>query len=179
MYGYLPKEYEELRESQNIVEREAEEINALNSEIKNVLDQFFIDTATWGLSNWERVCGIKTDTNKSYEERRSNIKSRLRGVGTVTTELIKNVAESYANGEVEVSENNTNYEINVKFVEDRGIPTRIEDVKRALRDIIPAHMGIVYSFTYMTWDELDAHAFTWDGLDTQALTWDEFETYGV
>ncbi|MGF9711614.1 YmfQ family protein [Paenibacillus naphthalenovorans] len=161
----------------NILDREATEIGQLNADIYDVLNQFFIDTATWGLAYWERVCGIPTDLAKPIEQRRSVIRSRLRGIGTVTVALIKNVAEAYDNGEVEVTENVAAYTIGIKFIANRGVPENLEDTRAALREIIPAHLAIEFSFTYLQWDELDAQGFTWDTLDARLFTWDDFETY--
>jgi hypothetical protein len=74
-------------------------------DIEDLRDQCFVDTATWGLDLWEGFLGIEVDHNKSYESRRENIKAKLRGIGTLTKELIESVANSYSNGAVEVREN--------------------------------------------------------------------------
>ncbi len=134
----------------NVLDRESAEFGALNAAVHDVLDQFFIDTATWGLANWERVCGIATDLSKPIEQRRAVVKSKLRGIGTVTVALIKNVAEAYANGEVEVTENVAPYTIGIRYVSALGVPDNIADIQRALREIIPAHLAIAYSFRYLT-----------------------------
>lgn len=177
MYDYLPKYYHEIKQSQAILDSESIEIERLNNEIKDVLDQLFIDSATWGLSRWEYICGITTDEAKPYEERRAVIKSKLRGAGTSTVTLIKEVAEAYDGGTVDVVENNADYEVIITFIDTRGVPTNLDDIKRALTEIIPAHLGIRFEFTYLSWDELESANITWDELDALGLTWDELETY--
>jgi hypothetical protein len=177
MLDALPKYYEESRIAGNILDREAKELADLDAAIKDVLDQYFIDTATWGLAKWEAVCGIPTDETKPLDQRRSVIKSKLRGIGTVTVEMIKNVAEAYLNGEVDVTNNYANYEVIVTFIGKRGIPANLNDIQTALRDIIPAHLGVTFTFTYLVWDELDARVWTWDAFDSQAFTWDSLEVY--
>lgn len=173
----IPQYYGDSRVVANILDREAAEIEALNAEVKAVLDQFFIDTATYGLARWEKICGIPTDELKPIEQRRSVVKSKIRGVGTVTVELIKNVAKAYANGEVDVTEDPGNYTIKVTFIGTRGTPPNLQDIQNALREIIPAHLAVNFQFTYLRWEELDGYGLTWDALDVKRLTWDQFEIY--
>lgn len=52
--------------------------------IIDIAKQLFIDTATWGLSDWERVYGIVRDPDSTYDERRSIVKSKIIGMGTIT-----------------------------------------------------------------------------------------------
>lgn len=174
---YVPRWYEQFPEVIEILDARAEEFIKLNTEIKDVLDQFFVDRATWGLDAWEKVFGITHSEPRSYEERRSVIKSHMRGAGTTTLTMIKAVAESYDGGQVEVTNDYANYKIIIKFISTKGIPSNIEDTEKALRDIIPAHLAIDFVFTFLTWDELDQANLTWDELDALGLTWDEFELF--
>jgi hypothetical protein len=172
MFDYLPKEYEDYRESHAIIVTEAAEFESLNDEIADVLAQFFVDTATWGLANWERLVNVTVDESKPIDQRRSVIKSKLRGVGTVTVGLIKNVAESYSNGEVAVTESASTYTISIKFVGKLGVPPNMADIQQALRDIIPAHLAINYEFTYVLYDELKAKYTTYDALATSGNSYE-------
>lgn len=177
MSDYLPAYYGESVVMRNIIDREGAELGRLNAAAYDVLAQFFVDTATWGLANWERVCGLPTDLTKPIEQRRAIVKARLRGIGTVTVALIKSVAEAYDNGEVDVREDNANYTIIITFISTRGVPPDIDDIKAALREIIPAHLAINYEFTYLQWAELDAENWTWDAFDAMGFTWDTLEVY--
>jgi hypothetical protein len=149
MFDYMPREYEDLRESRAIIQAEAAEFETLNDKIADVLAQFYVDTATWGLANWERICGIPVDESKPIDQRRSVIKSKLRGIGTVTVDLIKNVTEAYYNGEVEVTEQPSLYTVKIKFVSKLGVPPNLADIQNALREIIPAHLAIDFEFSYL------------------------------
>ncbi|WP_364149028.1 putative phage tail protein [Paenibacillus sp. LPE1-1-1.1] len=108
MNDYLPRYYGDIPVATNIIDREATESAQINADAYDVLAQMYVDTATWGLARWERIFGITPDELKPIDQRRSVIKSKLRGVGTVTTASIKSVAEAYANGQVEVTESGTN-----------------------------------------------------------------------
>lgn len=154
MGDYIPRYYSDSIIVGNLLGRESTEVSALNAEIYEVLAQFYVDTATWGLAQWERVCGIVTDETKPIEQRRSVIKSKLRGIGTVTVELIKNVAEAYVNGEVEVTEDSASYTLVVRYISALGVPENIADIESALRDIIPAHLSISYRYRYYTVEQV-------------------------
>lgn len=177
MQDYLPNYYSHSRIVGNLLNQETVEISQLHTEIQNVLDQFFVETATWGLNKWEEICGIPTDHLKPLDQRRSVVLSRLRGTGTVTAAHIKNVTESFENGIVDVTESYANYEVMITFIGKRGVPPNLADVDRAIREIVPAHLKVVFKFTYLTWDELDTANLTWDQLEQLNKTWDELEVW--
>jgi uncharacterized protein YmfQ (DUF2313 family) len=175
MYDYLPQYYEDIREARAIIDVESAQFEQLYADIADVLAQVYVDTATWGLANWERICGIPNDSYKfttfyrlaklgvtfgdleqfswgeietaypkDLDERRSIIKSKLRGYGTVTKTFIQNVTEAYANGDVEVIEDYANYKIIIRFVNRYALPRDIDKIKEIIREIIPAHLDIEY-----------------------------------
>lgn len=148
MFDYGPKMYEEYLESVVIISTEALEMELLHSRIVDVLKQFNIFSSTWGLSSYEYDLGIKTDLQKPFDDRKSTVISKLRGAGTTSTELIKNVVESYANASVEVKEQNNIYNVHIVFVGTLGIPPNMNDLERALREILPAHMTYTLEFKY-------------------------------
>lgn len=126
---------------------------------KDLESQLFIETATWCLPLWEKFLGLPIAFEKPIEERRSKIKSRLRGYGTSTKELIKNIALSFNNGDLEVTEDNPNYTVSIEFVSALGVPSNIDDLKAAVKVVIPAHLEVTYIFKYRRWSEFAAK--TW------------------
>jgi hypothetical protein len=207
MLDYLPKYYEDLRESEAIISAEAKAQLQLMRDIDDVLAQMYVDTATWGLARWEALLDIKIGADysvwdaleasrKAFEdvetmswdsfedafvgdgsERKSSIKSRIRGFGSVNAALLKSVCESYVGGEVEVTEAPASHKILIKFVDARGIPSNINDLKEAVAEIMPAHLVVEYTYRYLSWDEYDAFAWTWDTLDAKNFTHDQLEVY--
>jgi uncharacterized protein YmfQ (DUF2313 family) len=113
-----------------------------------------LDTADLTLERWETEVGIEVKNNYDIEFRKSRIRSKLRGKGTVTVNLMKNVAESFANGEVDIIENNPTYSFTVKFVGSKGIPPNLDDLKAAIEQIKPAHLAVLYEFKYNTYQFL-------------------------
>lgn len=151
---YLPSFYN----VSDVVINVQEAFNLEGFELKvatqDLFKQFFIDTATWGLSNWEKYLGIPVNTLKSDADRRTVIKGRLRGSGTTTKNMIKNIAESFSNGTVDVIEDNINYKFTIKFTGVVGIPSNMEDFKNTIENVKPAHLQVEYKFKYITVKDL-------------------------
>lgn len=177
MLELCPKYYELSRVFTASCQAIGSELDELWQAIQDVLDQIFVSTATWGLDQWEKMLGLPTYSGKPDDHRRSRIISKLRGIGTVTVELIKNVAESYVNGAVEVENYPEEYRFTVKFVDARGVPPNLDDLKEAIEEIKPAHLAVEYRFTYTVWSELPQWGITWGQIVQQGLTWEELKTW--
>lgn len=176
MLAYVPQFIQTARAYKAVIDAEGPEFDQLKTSLADILSQFYVETATWGLDFWEQMLNLQTVEGKPYDERRSRIISKLRGIGTVNVTLVKNVAESFVYGTVDVIDHPETYSFVIKFVDTRGIPINLVDVQAAIEEIKPAHLAVTYEFNYMTWDELDAENITWDALDALALSWDNFET---
>jgi len=178
MLAYVPQFIQTARSYKAVIDTEGPEFDLVRTNLADILKQFYVETATaWGLDLWEQMLDLKSYAGKPLEQRRSRIISKLRGMGTVTVVLIQNVAESYSYGSVAVTEYPDQYSFTVKFIDERGIPANLNDLKAAIEEIKPAHLAVTYEFTYFIWDELDAKAWTWDQLDALALTWNQLEVY--
>jgi hypothetical protein len=177
MRDYLPFYYADITVADNIITQEASEIAAINTAINSILEQNYVNTATWGLARWERIFGITTDEAKPIEQRRSVIKAKLRGVGTVTPALVESVAEAYDNGNVMVTENNATYTVTITFVSTLGVPPNLTDIQSAIRDILPAHLAVNFVFRYLTYAELIALGLTYADID--AITYDSLYNGGL
>lgn len=174
---YLPRYWHEIKEMQELQHTLGVEVSELQCVVASTLDQMFVSTATWGLTLWEKELAIETNKTLSDEFRREIIMAKMRGTATTTKALIKTVAVAFSNGEVEVIEDNEKYVVKIKFVGTRGVPANLEDFKKMLAQIIPAHLVIEYIFTYMTWAEFDSYNKTWQQWEELRLNWKEFTEY--
>ncbi len=145
----------------------------LNYYIEDLEKQFFIDTATWGLSIYEKELGLKTNMSLTYEERREIIKAKLRGRGTTTKAMIKNTAEAFSGGEVDVIEYPSEYCFIVKFIGVKGIPRNMAAFIDMLETIKPAHLAYTFKYTYTVWGYLKD--LTWG--QAKGMTWGELKVY--
>lgn len=171
---YLPWYYQNSEVMRTIQNANSLEVGKLKYSIDDSVNQLFVDTATWGLDRLEKIFNIETDINKSYEDRREVLKAKLRGSGTVTKQMIKNVAQAFSGGEVEVIEDNANYNFIIRFIGIRGIPKNMQGLIDAIEDIKPAHLGYSFSYTYTTWDFIK-NKLTWN--QAKEKSWGELKVY--
>ncbi|RED64678.1 YmfQ family protein [Cohnella lupini] len=179
MMGYLPEFYATSRSMQSILASQGKELDDIIDEVAQKLDQQFVQTATWGLDQWERELGIETNSSKPVEQRRSVIYSKIRGVGTVTTRLIKRVAEAFDGGQVDVIPEEEAYSFTVKFIDTLGIPPNLDDLKAAIEEIKPAHLSVDYSFTYTTFGALQESGLTFGDIENIGITFGQLETWDI
>lgn len=169
---YAPPFLSEIRELKAIYEAEGYAAGLLEHELSDLLDQCFISTSTWGLTRWEQVYGLATNMALSYEQRREILMAKLRGQGTTTAQMIKETAETFSGGEIEVIEDNPNYHFTVRFIGIKGIPRNMNAFISMLEDIKPAHLSYSFEYRYTTWSELidrswnSVRDFAWDGIRT-------------
>ena len=130
------------------------ERNFIKESIDDLVNNLYVDTATWGLDYFEEELGLKTDKTKTYEERRERIKAKKRGNGTTTIKMIKDTALAFECGEVEVTEMYNDYMFKLKFTSEKGRPKNLEDFKNAIDEIKPAHLAYILEFMYNTHQEL-------------------------
>jgi Uncharacterized protein conserved in bacteria (DUF2313). len=172
---YVPPFIYNMGIMKTIYNSQGAELGSLYYYIHDLLKQCFIDTATWGLSNWEEEFGIITNLSLSYEQRREILKAKKRGQGTTTKAMLKNAAQAFSGGEVNILEDNANYSFTVQFIGIKGIPHNIQAFINMLEDIKPAHLGYTFKYTYSNWDYLDSKNLTYNSVE--ANTWDTLEIY--
>jgi len=142
-----------------LYEEEQSEVDIVNANALDLQNQCFVDTATWGISDWEVFCGIPINTNNDINYRRSNVLAKIRSRGTSTDALVQSVASSYENGAVQVIEHATTSTIEIKFISYYGIPPNLTDLENSLSRIIPAHLAILYTYLYNTYSVLSNQTF--------------------
>ncbi|HEX2925678.1 MAG TPA: YmfQ family protein [Ruminiclostridium sp.] len=169
--SYVPEFIAQSKTFSTLYNAQGTEMDYLYNVLDGVLNQCFVDSATWGLKYWEEFLGIPVDESKDTGFRRGVINSKIRGAGTATFKLIQAVAQSYDNGEVVIIENNELYSFTVKFTGTKGIPPNLDDLKAAIEEIKPAHLQVVYEFKYNLWD--DVKKLTWS--EVRENTWDSLK----
>lgn len=172
LLAYQPDYYKNSDVMTQIDNTNAIELTSLNSQIEDLKNQMFIDTATTALTRMEKEYEIDTILTDSFAIRRSRILAKKRGQGIFTVSFVKNLAESFENGKVDVVRDDPNYTFTIKFVSTIGIPSNIDDLKSSIEELKPAHLAVNYEFTYMKWS--DASKLTWG--DVSNYTWEEVLT---
>ena len=129
------------------------EENILNECIESTLNQFYVDSATYGLDCWEKMLGISKN-NFDIETRRENIKAKMRSRGTTSIEIIKNICEAYSNGIVEIIVNHSDYSFVIDFIGSIGVPKAFAELDKTINEIKPCHLAHSYKFNYNTHADL-------------------------
>ncbi|MEO2601031.1 putative phage tail protein [Clostridium butyricum] len=152
--NYIPESFNNDPILSQIFKTQGKELAKINYYIKDLTNQFFVETATWGIRIWEEDLGITVVESDDLEDRRARCLAKIRSTGTCTEAKIKEVAKSFKYGDIEIEKDYAHYKYTIKFVSDMGIPPKMEDFKASIELISPAHLGIEYQFKYFTWGEL-------------------------
>lgn len=170
---YLPDYYENSHVMKEFQKSLAQELGALKYGKDEVLRQFFLETATWGLDIWEQELGLTTDLSKTYVTRREIISAKIKGTGTTTKEKIIKTAAVFSGGEVDVVEYPSEYRFEVHFVGTKGIPPNMPGFIQMLEEIKPAHLTYTFKYNYTVWNTVGS--LTWDQIKMK--TWNEIRIY--
>jgi hypothetical protein len=169
---YLPRYYGDFQQVVEMLKTEASEFTRLRALLLDVLNQFYVETATYGLDRWESITDIEYLEQRSTTSRRHYINAKLRGTGTVTKALLEEIANAFYS--MKVNEINNEYVVEFEFLIKRGVPKNLEDIERTINDVIPAHLGIRFKFKYTPWKEYEDAYFYWGELDGK-YTWGDME----
>lgn len=150
---YAPPELAEQRVFSQIYEAQDKQIDKLDENIQDLLNQFFIETATWGLQYWEEEFNIIPNINDTYEIRRNRILAKKRGQGTTTKEVIKNICNSYVDN-TDVIEHSVEYWFELILESYKGFPYLLNDLYDIIDEIKPAHLGTGYKLVAITNNDL-------------------------
>ncbi|WP_107612588.1 putative phage tail protein [Clostridioides difficile] len=116
------------------------ELETLRETYDDTFDQFFVDTATWGLDYWENILSIKNRFDLSIEDRRSNIKAKMRGKGTTTIEVIKAIGEAYTKTNVDVEVFSNLFSFTLSFITNNCSYNTILELDKKIEEIKPCHL---------------------------------------
>ena len=162
---------------QELFESIESEFQRLKDKVTLTENQFFVILSDENITLHEQDVGLAVDTNADLDTRRGRVLSKLRGTGTVTKTMMKNVAASFVNGDIEIIEYPSQYCFSVKFTSRTGVPYNIADIQAMIEEIKPAHLAVEYIFTYRLWEEVLATQSTWE--TTNNYTWENLLCFEI
>lgn len=170
----VPDYYYAHEQSKAIIETLADASLEAKAALADVMDQFFVETATWGLALWEQQVGIETDTSRSMADRRAAIKQKLVASGNTTAEMVRQLAESITGYEARIIIND-DYSFSLEFLGEKNalVDIDVEDLRAIVEQIKPAHLRFVISG--ITWADVESVDLTWQWFEDNPTTWAEFE----
>lgn len=140
LIDYVPPYYTELLESSELLRVEDREFSKLYASIDDLLLQYRVSTATWGLREWERILAMPPTPNSSIETRRARILARLRGTAPATLAnmlaIINAHVPSQGNEIIELPEPGV-----VEFVINANKPYNYSALASDIAMYIPAHLS--------------------------------------
>lgn len=143
--------------------------------LEDVMAQFFVDTATWGLALWEQQVGIEVDDTLSLTSRRAAVKQKLVASGNTTSEMIRGLAETITGYEAKV-EVNSDYSFSLSFWGEKNqlADIDVEELTSIVEQIKPAHLRFVISG--ITWSDIEDLELTWQYFEDNPTTWAQLES---
>lgn len=141
--AYLPKFLQKSPLFKGTNDADNREHETIRLDLQDLLNQFFIKSATWGLERWEDLVGIKTDTTKSLESRRDAVIAKLQNPESVTEAFLRGLINQYIldkSGTVTDHPETYSTDFNIPLVDKASLLCIAKDV----RTYIPAHIGQVY-----------------------------------
>ena len=146
-----------------------DEVEALLEEIARESD---LTTAeSWGLENWKGLFGLLPAAPDAEGLRRSMQALTRIGGGSANLAAVQDTLRGCGLS-VRVRELGPG-RVEVSFPEVQGVPRNFETLKYNIEQILPAHVGVEYMVSYLTWAQLEAKGWTF--ADLAARSWDEVE----
>lgn len=137
---FLPTD-NDLKNTALISDDEHEKLRLAVLDVKN---QLFVETATWGLSDWERVLGISVKENAGIEDRRIQILLKLQGLNTVSEVFMNNLINMFCEDKSGyIIQHNPEYWFEVVLNGNQKLD--LDSLSDAIETYKPAHLGYTYS----------------------------------
>lgn len=134
---YLPKFIQRDKQMNDAINIESAEHDRQRILLMDILNQFFIESATWALDDWEAVLDIKHAENDTFQQRRKRILLKLQSHQTSTKEFIEKLAARYTSGNVILKEQNPKNSFQLQF--DK-LPYDFQGLREAIETYKPAHL---------------------------------------
>ncbi|MEG1867582.1 MAG: putative phage tail protein [Clostridiales bacterium] len=168
--GYLPPYFEGIVEIEQIGDAFDLEMVTLQNKLSILPNDAAITTASESrLTEWEKILAI-IPQERTIEQRRMMILATLRGTGKLNEDKIKTIVKTFSGGGCLVSFNNSKITVKISPPE-WGEIFLFPDVEKALKPLIPAHLGLSVERYYNTWADRKKQHPTWGDLIAKNLDW--------
>ncbi|WP_196590047.1 putative phage tail protein [Pectinatus frisingensis] len=139
---YLPAFLAKDSNFKNIADACNAEHDSIRLQLQDILNQFFVSTATWGLTLWENTLAITPNINDDYIARRNRIFLKLQANQTSTVEYMTTIASRYFadNANVSIVPDNANYAFSI--IAD-AVSFDIAGLIEAINTYKPAHLAFL------------------------------------
>ena len=144
---------------EEIISAIATEMDVIDEEAQQIINDMFFSTCSEEMLRfYEKEAGITPLPGQSIDGRRSSVEARWKSTGRVDVEQLQAVADSWKNGKVDVDF--VGNEIQITFVDEYGTPADTDGLEKALDEIKPAHLPIVYFIRYLMLSDIESMALS-------------------
>ena len=113
--------------------------------IIDICKQLFVESATWGLDDWERVYGITINKRLTIKQRRQNLLVKIQGTKTITVKQLEAIINQVVPVcGAHVLENTKPNEFKVAL----DVAAYVETVRELVDKYKPAHLTYVIAELY-------------------------------
>lgn len=95
----------------------------------------------------EKWLGIVSDETKLLSDRRAYVRAMWNKGAPATKSNIQAICDGWLNGEC-IVEAGLGY-IEITFTSEMGVPADLASLQKALLNVVPAHLEIIYNFKYL------------------------------
>ncbi|BAH06755.1 YmfQ family protein [Clostridium kluyveri] len=150
MIKYISPDSQSSAIEQSIYEAIGSEFDNTDSIIDEILKQFFPQTATWGLTWWEKRLGLLTNLSEDIEKRRKKVIVKLQTRWPMTPLNMAKIISTYTNASVHITENVAPYTFQVDLLSSSGFPEDLVELYKTVKRIKPSHQSVKYKMTSVT-----------------------------
>lgn len=146
---YLPEFLAKDKTFRATNDADSREHDAIRIDLQELLDQFYITSATYGLADWEDLVGIETDPTLDLDARRQAVLTKLQDSESVTRKFLERVINKYIpgkSGTVTDQPKTYSIDINIPLLKKQAL----SKVTKSIRTYIPAHIGPFYKASTTT-----------------------------
>lgn len=131
----------EMREMADLFGAEQPELDKLTEDLSDLLDQFYIKSATYSLNVWEKEFGLTYDPELTIERRRARVLAKLNMRTPATVKMLENlVRQTMGEKLVWIEEHTENYMF-IVFVQEDYLSENLGIARQAIHDSRPAHLN--------------------------------------
>ncbi|WP_238948866.1 putative phage tail protein [Clostridium sp. YIM B02569] len=154
----------------SIYKSQGDELDGLLYCIEDLINQCFIETATWSLSSWENEFGVKAKMNDTLENRRSRVLAKKRGTSTTTKQVVKDICNSFVDN-TSIIEYSSDYYFELILESYSGFHNFLEDLMDIIEELKPAHLGVNYELKATTKSNIYIGLAAFDGEIVNTYPW--------
>lgn len=123
----------------------------------------------------ERDVGL-TSISSDNDTLRGRVVARLQGERIMTLDALKDIVKAYEKTGCVIREDYSKYTVVVIFYYRVGFPEGLEELKKTIEELKPAHLQFEYQISSNTWNDLNKKLSSWD--EAKNYTWNTVKGAG-